>query len=144
MSDSFNGMALYSKEEIGKALDNKRDLTLYCKKVTNAALDKAKDTETSYKRLGFLWSIFRTEFDDIKEDVDPFYGIYWYLEDCLFDRGYLDKKQRDICNLHLNTYKSTVKEITNLYNGGKDCYLNPEQAKFINSYKNLDIEEILK
>ena len=125
MSDSFNGMALYSKEEIGKALDNKRDLTLYCKKVTNAALDKAKDTETSYKRLGFLWSIFRTEFDDIKEDVDPFYG-------------------RDICNLHLNTYKSTVKEITNLYNGGKDCYLNPEQAKFINSYKNLDIEEILK
>lgn len=36
-------------------------------------------------------------------------------------------------------YKKEHLEIKNLFNDGKDCYLNPSQAAFVNKYKNKEV-----
>ena len=74
--------------------------------------------------------------------------MFMTYEEELFKKGHisftdLELKRIESLNAYKNFYclgiwifNNQYLEIKNLFNGGKDCYLNPSQAKFINSYKN--------
>jgi len=137
---NFTGMALYTKEEIGKALKNIDSLSNKYEKIEALAVQKTKETDASFKRWGFLWTIKRTAYDDLVSAAS-IYGYYYYKRQWLLDNGYIDVNQGLGIRNHCDSWSSTPSQVKNLYNGGKDCYLNPDQARFVNEYKNIVIEE---
>tara|TARA_R110000851_G_scaffold138674_1_gene275452 strand:- start:48 stop:470 length:423 start_codon:yes stop_codon:yes gene_type:complete len=140
MSD-FKGMSLYTKEEISKALNNRESLSNKYKKIGASAVKKTKETDTSFKRWGFLWTVKRTAYDDLISDCHMVYGHYYYIGNWLFAEGYIDVNQKQGIRDHCDSWLTSPSQVKNLYNGGKDCYLNPDQARFVNEYKNIEIEE---
>ena len=138
---NFMGAALYTKEEVGKALNNRQILNSKYSKIQNEAVQKTKTVDTSYRRLGFLWKIERSAYDDLVEECSFMFGSYIWRFQWLLANNYITEMQEEGIKLHLHWYEKQVKDITNLYNGGKDLYLNPEQAEFVNLYKNRVIEE---
>lgn len=144
---NFTGAALYTKEEIGKALDNyaiKIDLAeeILKRKVLEAEIGYEPSV---WDRLRFIKTLKEKYEANVKSD--PFRGFLSY-EGWLMCRGYmtLTKQQSDLSQslqyfviqyafspewLHMKEYN----QVKNLYNGGKDCYLNPEQAEFVNRFK---------
>ena len=134
--NTFTGMALYTKEEIGLALNNRE--VLYDKYATiyRNTITTTKGVDTSYKRWGFLWKVKRTAHDDMREACDFLFGAYSYNHEWLEDKGFITKVQSNNISNHLYCLKKEYKDIKNLFNGGVGCYLNPEQAKFVNYYKN--------
>jgi len=143
MSD-FNGMALYKEEEIRTSLNNNKKLHNHFNKLLKDAIKLTKSVDTSYRRLGFLWTVKRTAYEDMEVDCSFLYGKYLYMSDWLVDNKYLTEKDREGIKQHVRCFEGEYYQIKHLFNGGKDVYLNPNQAKFVNIYKNIDVEEEMK
>lgn len=137
----FNGMALYTEEEVGKAIEN--HITIYNKyyQIQRNAIKATKETDTSYRMFGFLWKVERTAYMDMESDCSSLYGTYIYMFDWLKDKDFITSEERKGINNHVYCWNKEYYSIKDLYNDGRDCYLNPEQAKFVNYYKKLNIEE---
>ena len=136
----FNGAALYTKAEIGKALDNRKALNTKYIRIEQVAMENTMLVDKSYKRLGFLWTVRKSDYENMMSDCDFMFGSYLYLHKWLLAKGYINQAESDGIHNHSHCFSSKVKAIKNLYNGGKDCYLNPEQAQFVNYYKDVKTE----
>ena len=134
----FMGAALYTKEEIGKALK------AYNKEVTWA--DKLLQEKTKYAE-----SRFKPSFWDKVSGNTTLYkkmdNMFMTYAEELFYRDWIEFTDEEYSRLdELNAYynmsylgsweyERSYLQVKNLYNGGKDCYLNPDQASFVNKYK---------
>lgn len=133
-------MVKCSKEEIGKALQNRKTLYEKYKNIEKTSMLKTKTVDRSYKRLCFLWTIYQPDHGIMWRDCDFVFGTYLYTKDWLKDNNYITEDDAAGINNHVHYFSSVVTDIRNLYNGGKDCYLNPAQAEFVNYYKNINLE----
>lgn len=133
----FTGMALYTKEEIGRALEAyKKELEWG----NNTLNHKIFEAESKFKPT-ILDKLFGNKS---LKDKKPTFTRY---KDWLYHDGYLvftqdEHKRIDNLNKFYNMYclgvwlfEDEYNQVKNLYNGGKDCYLNPNQARFVNEYK---------
>lgn len=139
----FTGMALYTKEEIGCALES------YKKEIdwaNNLLKDKICEAESKFKPT--IWDkLFGNES---LKDKQPTFTRY---KDWLYGEGYItftedERKRIDTLNRFYNMYclggwldEDEYWQVKNLYNGGKDCYLNPNQAAFVNRFKNKEVSQ---
>ena len=137
----FNGAALYTKAEIGRALDNRKLLNSKYSKIEKLAIKATQSVDVSYKKFGFLWTVSKSDYDNLLSSCDFMFGSYLWRHKWLEDEGYITKWQSEGINNHCLWYTGELRDIKNLYNGGKSCYLNPKQAEFVNYYKNIKIEE---
>lgn len=135
---SFTRAALYTKEEIKSALDYYKTEVSWAE-----GLIKVKVTEAEAKFTPSLWD----KIAGHKTLSDRLNNMFMTYEEELFRKGYisftdLELKRIESLNAYENFYCLGVwifdkqySEIKSLFNGGKDCYLNPLQAEFINRYK---------
>lgn len=138
---NFEGMALYTEAEIRSALDN------YCIgydkacEALNSLIDAIESVE--YKP-SFLYRLFGVK-DLVSRYTfwDEYVVQYRFIEWCK-KKGYISvpKDYYDIVDPFTPWYtwfklvkSDEYTQVKNLFNGGKDCYLNPNQAAFVNKYK---------
>lgn len=140
----FTGMALYTKEEIGRALEAYDQTVAHPKDLVSAKIKQAElDFEPTWlgKLLGVKTLVDMYKKSDARRSIsyDRFVlesKFVSFTEDEveLLDK-YSDKKL--FCHKYENwVYGNEYWQVKNLYNGGKDCYLNPNQAAFVNRFKN--------
>ena len=134
----FTGMALYTKDEIGRALKS------YAKEVHWA--DNLLQTKTKFAEDNFKPSWWQKLFKITLKDthMDSWKTYYEHL----YDKGYYTFSEEEFKRIkYLNAYKNfyyfgnwrfedECEQVKNLYDGGKDCYLNPNQSAFVNEWKN--------
>ena len=149
MSDCFNGAALYTKEEIGKAL------TTYENEIKQREEFIAKKVKEAEEKFTPNWKDKLFKVKTLHDKYWRWYtgGFRWYTyQQWLNIRGYLlitDEEGKWLQKLSHYKYDSVYFDVfyhteTNcdvkaLYNGGKDCYLSPKQAYFISKFKNYEV-----
>lgn len=149
MSNCFNGAALYTKDEISKALDAydkavkvREDFIDNKVKLAEGKfipswwdkLHKIKTLKDKYRRWlhggSFRWTSYHGWCNDNNLlDFSEEDGA-WLEELSLYEYTYTKFNQW--------VYTNISEEVKDLYNGGKDCYLNPDQAHFVNKFKNYE------
>lgn len=140
----FIGMALYSQSDIKAALTNYK-IGLDRAKVLLAKL--IKEAEDNWQPS--WWDKLRgvRKFNDKKYDKDYFNYIGYMNHKGLLD---LDKPEWGNILPYLrmnftgwriwtNQLEPEFHQITNLYGSGRDCYLTPAQAKFVNKFKDMEV-----
>jgi hypothetical protein len=135
----FLGMALYTKDEIGSAISNYLVRSGNADEVLKSCV---RDAEKNWTPSWWdkLWGV-TTLYDKYKGCAT--WGDYakW-----LSSEGYMvfTEEQKEIIKVftyesmftfNTSLLESTYKQVKNLTNGGKDCYLNPSQAQFVNYFK---------
>ena len=139
----FKGMALYSVDEIGSALEEYRSSINEVKAIIR---EKVAQAELDWKPTWWnkLWGV-KTLEQHWKNDK-MWEGLimqgYWsflysndfitFNEDELSKLIYVDGKE---FSMELSYWLSEYYQIKALFNGGKECYLNPNQAAFVNKFK---------
>lgn len=139
---NFTGAALYTEDEIRKALHS------YEKEVEWADnLLKSKVTYAESRFKPSLWDKIVGNTTLEKKTAN----MFMTKEEQLYRFGWMELTKEEYKRLDdLNRYdkfnylgvwlyQQEYLEIKNLFNGGKDCYLNPSQAAFVNKYKNLEV-----
>ena len=133
----FKGMALYNVDEIRSALEEYRTYINEVKaiirgKIVQAELDwkptwwqklwGVKTLKKVYIRQTFHWGyeyfLIQYKFITFNEEEEALLEIVGAI-------GYMD----------FPLWSSEYNQIKNLFNGGKECYLNPNQAAFVNKFK---------
>lgn len=140
MSD-FSGMASYEEDEIRRALSKHKELYNKCNKIMKDALSAAKEKETSYRFLGFLWKVNSTVYLDMEDHCDGSYGIH-KRHTYLFKKGIITEYQKNSIEKHkYSWWNNEYNSVKALFEGDRKYYLNPDQAKFIKFYKDFEEEE---
>jgi hypothetical protein len=134
----FKGMALYGVEEIGSALEEYRTSVNEVKAIIR---EKVAQAELDWKPTWWqkLWGVKTLEQYWKSNTMWQGYwgfldseGFVTFNEDEVSKLTYVDG--RDF-NMVFYYWSSEYNQIKNLYNGGKECYLNPNQAAFVNKFK---------
>lgn len=148
MAEGFLGAALYNEAEIRKALVNYEASHNKALSLQNVLIQKAIDEYKPnwfYKLFskGSLWDRYRFWRDEDCISEKSFHG--WVMSDVIsLYKGTLSEEHYLILSEHTHWYSGVVvtresyRQIKNLFNGGKDVYLNPPQAAFVNYWKNLE------
>ena len=137
----FEGASLFSKEEIKIALDNYSKEVLYWNDRLKSEVTRIKDNNL-YK-LNIFQKISAGSFEGLLTNWEGTYKTYQYLE----EQGYITfTKEEKKRILKISVYKypyylgvwgeeTEFNNIVSLYSDGKDCYLNPTQASFVNKWQ---------
>lgn len=139
----FTGMALYSQSDIKVALTNYK-IGLDRAKVLLAKLIKEAEYNWQPSWLDKLWQV-KTLHDKFV-DSSSYTNYLRYLE----IRGYIEFNdeaweiigtyyERSLLYTGLSEWAAESHQITNLYGSGRDCYLTPTQAKFVNKFKDMEV-----
>jgi len=134
----FKGMALYNKDEIGSALEEYRTSINEVKAIIRG---KVAQAELDWKptRWQKLWGV-----KTLKQywQSDTMWRGYWNF---LYKDGIISFNEYELemlrylegsyFSMRLDTWLNEYNQIKNLFNGGKECYLNPNQAAFVNRFK---------
>lgn len=134
----FKGMALYNIDEIGSALEEYRTSinemeAIIREKVAQAELDWKP---TRWQRL---WGVKTLEeYWGCSDSWRSYYNFLYkevlitFSVDEFNMMEHIDGKY--FC-MNLGNWLTEYNQIKNLFNGGKECYLNPNQAEFVNKFK---------
>lgn len=135
--ECFKGAAIYTKQELKTPLDN--FLSIY--KDHAEYLEKLiREVEKEYKPF-FLIKVFKGNTLKARWKKSEYKTSYYKW---LWSNGFLELTESDNQLFHelgLISYSfsngdlDTFREIMELASSGKDCYLNIEQIKFMNKYK---------
>ena len=136
----FEGASLFSKEEIKISLENYSKEVLYWDARLKSEVTRIKDNNL-YK-LSLLQKISAGNFEGVLTNWKGTYKTYQKL----VEQGYITFTDEEISRiLNISVYKypynlgiwvdaTLYYSISELYANGKDCYLNPNQAGFINKW----------
>lgn len=139
----FTGMALYSQSDIKAALTNYR-IGLDRAKVLLAKF--IKEAEDNWQPN--WWDKVRgvVTLKHKYMDCADYEGYFEFiLEENFLQVGEEDYKVLEphlfmgMFNSDLSRGSTEYNQITNLYGSGRDCYLTPSQAKFVNKFKVMEI-----
>ena len=133
----FLGMALYKEEEIRSALDNFREVY---NKVNKMFKDKISVAENNYTptRWGRFW--YGATLKDYYRGNNNWQTYYSWLEEGGFitfteEELVLVFKVNTSCRFYMDKFETEYRQVKDLFNGGKDVYLNPQQARMVNKFK---------
>lgn len=140
MMSEFMGMAIYTKEDIGCALKNYKTNHAKAEYILKDAVTRA---ELNYKPTWMDRVLYRaTDLYKKYQSADQYDNYeFWLQSKGLLKFSEVDSKFIGIFihsyffHLDLSNCGNEYNQIRNLYNGGKDCYLNPRQASFVNRFK---------
>lgn len=129
----FNGAALYTAEEIKNALYNYNQVMCEYSNILDQAEEKyIEDNKGKRYWRFFIFPRPMTKYEILYEGLSE-WETTWYK---LIRLGYIGQEvDRDFMFFGKPRYLDLYNSIKNLTNGGKDCYLNPDQAWFVNKYK---------
>lgn len=142
----FVGMALYSQSDIKTALTNYK-VGLDRAKVLLAKLIKEAEDNWQPSWWDNLWSLWQVKtLHDKFKSSNTYMNYLSYIE----TRRYLEFSEEDWDSLQnyyatgwltsgLFKWDGECHQITNLYGSGRDCYLTPAQAKFVNKFKDMEV-----
>lgn len=135
----FLGMALYTKEEIGSAIDNYKTGLESAKTLLEDLINNAEN-KWHPSWWDKLWRI-ETLREKYSDGRSWFNYTSWLLN---YDYMEFDNETKETFSpydfnstftYNLSYWGAEYTQIRSLFNGGKDCYLNPNQAKFVNYFK---------
>ena len=126
----FTGMALYSQSDIKVALTNYLAYSTGVVKEVHAAVDSA---ESNYRPS--LWNklLGKTELKDMRSRFS-----FMSYEAELAHTGYISFDLYFKYEV-LIAFGKSYNSIHDLYGSGRDCYLTPSQAKFVNKFKDMEV-----
>ena len=119
MSNNFTGAALYSAYEIKLAIDNYKTTKKFVNNLIKSKKDALKD-----KAVKRCW---------LFEDTNWLFTWSEYF----YEKEMISLEEKD-AGVLVNDYddNGVYYDVIKLSDGGKkDCYLNPIQAGFVNSFK---------
>ena len=131
MTNTFQGAALFSADEIKVAMGNFELARTESEYQVEKAINKTKKDKYTY---GWLFKKEKSMYLKMENDCCFMTGSYWNYGEWLFDNGYLTEKQ----------YKASIKTVKQSSmchdinylssNGTRPAYLNPDQAAFVNEW----------
>lgn len=136
----FLGMALYTKEEIGSALDNYRLRVNTARGIVRkqVALAESEYQPSWWYKLWRELTLFE-KYTSERYFMDTYHGwlhdnkyITFSKED---ESSFYDIDRKGWGNFYMSLWETEYNQVKDLFNGGKDCYLNPTQCRFVNKFK---------
>ena len=140
----FNGMALYEEDEIRSALANYREAYNLVIDMLQAKVDKANEAYKPNKLQKFLRGGATLSKYYLNSDTWDSYHCW------LHNKGLISFDEKEIevlavvdgpCHwrghlqITLRYWETEYNQIRHLFNGGKQCYLSPTQARMVNKFK---------
>lgn len=134
----FKGMALYNIDEIRSALEEYRTSI---SEVEAIIREKVAQAELDWKPTWWqkLWGVKTLE--EYWGCSDSWRSYYNFLYEEVLITFSIDEFNMieyiggEYFCMNLDNWSSEYNQIKNLFNGGKECYLNPNQAAFVNKFK---------
>lgn len=147
MKLKFEGAALYQKREIQKSIDNfefqRKEYKEYYKNVL-------LDVEANYKPNRMMSFIYGVSLKGRYKESSFKFGYGRFLLENKFLNHIKKSILLDIEKVGVEEFNGLLsvkndfyiyKEIKGLFGDGRQCYLNPKQAEFVNTWKNKKIEK---
>jgi hypothetical protein len=134
----FKGMALYNIDEIRSALEEYRTSINEVKAIIRGKVAQA-ELDWKPSRWQKLWGIKTLEQYWKSDTMWRGYWSFICTESLITFKEYEWEMLRyvdgDYFTMRLDNWLTEYNQIKSLFKGGKECYLNPNQAAFVNKFK---------